>query len=165
MRGIRSVIASPWRRFHREKSALRRIGIAGFTILELAIVCEIIGFLTTIVVSNYVKSKRAAEVAVAVQNLKNVQVALASYFAMEDRYPATLGPIWLQFYNGRVVDDLDYCTIDGGGGDWNFFLSNDPDIRFGGPGIDEYAVKSKKNLLPYARYVYADVATGAKIVH
>jgi len=165
MRSIRGVLTNPWGRFHREKSILRRIGIAGFTILELAIVIEIIGFLSTIVISNYFKSKKAAEVAVTVQNLKNVQVALASYFAMENRYPATLGPIWLQFYNGRVVDDLDYCTKDGGGGDWNFFLSNDADIRFNGPGLDEYAVKSKKSLLPYAIYVYGDVATGAKVVH
>jgi len=154
----------PWGRFHRERSVLRRIGIAGFTILELAIVCEIIGFLATIVMSNYFRSKKAAEVAVTIQNIKNVQSALTSYFVAEDRYPATLGPIWLQFYSGRVVGDFDYCTNGGGGGDWNFFLSNDDDIRFGGPGIEAYAIKSKKNLLPYARYIYADVATTAKIV-
>lgn len=165
MRSIRGILVSPWGRFHREKSILRRIGIAGFTLLELAIVIEIIGFLSTIVISNYFKSKKAAEVAVTMQNIRNVQVALASYFAMESRYPATLGPIWLQFYNGRIIGEFDYCTKDGGGSDWNFFLSNDPEIRFNGPGLDEYAIKSKKNLLPYAIYVYGDVATGAKAVH
>ncbi len=116
MRGIRSIFASPTRRVAHGKSWIRRIGIAGFTLLELFIVIEIIGLLATIVMSNYYKSKKAAEVAVVVQNIKNVQIALTSYFAMESRFPATLNPIWLQFYNGRVVDDFDYCTVDGGAG-------------------------------------------------
>ena len=165
MRGIRSIFASPSKRVAHGKSLIRRIGIAGFTILELFIVCEIIGLLATIVMSNYYKSKKAAEVAVVVQNIKNVQIALTSYFAMESTFPVTLNPIWLQFYNGRVVDDFDYCTAGGGGAGWNFFVSNSPDIRFNGPGQDEYAIKSKKSLLPYALYVYGDAATGAKVVH
>jgi len=165
MRGIRSMFARAYGRVAHGKSLIRRIGIAGFTLLELFIVIEIIGLLSTIVISNFYKSKKAAEVAVVLQNIKNVQVALTSYFAMESTFPATLNPIWLQFYNGRVVDDLDYCTIDGGGSNWNFFVSNSPDIRFNGPGPDEYAIKSKKSLLPYALYIYADAATGAKVVH
>jgi len=165
MRCIRSIFASPSRRVAHGRSWIRRIGIAGFTILELFIVIEIIGLLATIVMSNYYKSKKAAEVAVVVQNIRNVQVALTSYFAMESTFPLTLNSIWLQFYNGRVVDDFDYCTVNGGGSNWNFFVSNSPDIRFNGPGQDEYAVKSKKSLLPYALYVYGDAATGAKIIH
>ena len=164
MPGIRSIIAGASSRAARGKSWIRLIGVAGFTILELFIVCEIIGLLTTIVISNYYRSKKAAEVAVVVQNIKNVQVALASYYAMENKFPATLNPIWLQFYSGRVVDDLSYC-IAGGGAGWNFFASNSPDIRFNGPGPDEYAIKSNKSLLPYALYVYGDAATGAKIIH
>ena len=165
MRSICSIFASPSKHPRKAKSVLRRIGICGFTILELAIVVEIIGFLATIVMSNYFRSKRAAEVAVSVQNIKNVQIALASYYAMENDVPPTLNSIWLQFYNGRVIDDLDYCTSKGGGAGWNFFPSNSVDIRFGGPGPDEYAIKSKKSLLPYALYIYGDAATGAKIVH
>jgi Tfp pilus assembly protein PilE len=161
---FRSMLARPSGRLARERSFVRRLAIAGFTLLELCIVIEIIGFLATIVMSNYYRSKKAAEVAVVVQNIKNVQIALTSYFAVESTFPATLNTIWLQFYNGRVVDDFDYCTAGGGAG-WNFFVSNDPDIRFNGPGPDEYAIKSKKSLLPYALYVYGDAATSAKIVH
>jgi type II secretory pathway pseudopilin PulG len=164
MRSTCSILASPSKRPRKAKSILRRIGICGFTILELAIVVEIIGFLATIVMSNFYRSKKAAEVAVVVQNIKNVQTALASYYAMENDFPPTLNSIWLQFYNGRIIDDLDYCTAGGGAG-WNFFASNSPDIRFGGPGPDEYAIKSKKSLLPYALYIYADAATGVKIIH
>ena len=164
MRSSRSILAGPWRRDARKKPWIRRIGIAGFTLLELFIVIEIIGLLATIVISNFYKSKKAAEVAVVVQNIKNVQIALTSYFAMESKYPLSLNTIWLQFYNGRVVDDLDYCTFGGGGG-WNFFPSNSQDIRFNGPGQFDYAIKSKKSLLPYALYIYGDAATAAKIVH
>jgi len=165
MRGIRSIFARPSRRVAHGASWIRRIGIAGFTILELWIVIEIIGLLATIVMSNYFKSKKAAEVAVVVENMRNVQVALASYYAMDNSFPASLDAIWLQFYNGRVVDDLSYCTAGGGGAGWNFFVSDSPDIRFNGPGPDEYAIKSNRSLLPYALYVYGDAATGAKIVH
>jgi len=149
----------------RRVSFARRLGNAGFTIIELFIVIEIIGFLATIVLSNYNRSRKAAEVAVTVENLRNVQTALTSYYAMENSYPASLNTIWLQFYNGRVVEDLEYAAPNGGGGGWNFFPSNSADIRFGGPGADQYAIKSKKNLLPYALYVYGDAATSAKVVH
>ncbi len=153
------------RRHAARRSILRRLGDAGFTLLELFIVIEIIGFLATIVMSNYIRSKKAAEVAVVVQNIRNVQIALTSYYVMENAYPATLNKIWLDFYHGRVVEDLDYCTNGTGEGDWNFFVSNDPDIRFNGPSADQYAVKSKKNLLPYALYIYGDAATAARIIH
>ena len=151
----------------RKRSILRRIGIGGFTILELFIVVEIIGFLTTIVVSNYYRSKKAAQVAVVVQNLKNVQIALTSYFAMEEKYPDTLNPIWLDFYGGRIVDNFDYIggNTAGNQGGWNFFPSNSNEIKFSGIAADEYAVKSTKSYLPYALYVYGDVATSAKVVH
>lgn len=164
MRSSRGIRAVSWRRDARKKPLIRRIGIAGFTLLELFIVIEIIGLLATIVISNFYKSKKAAEVAVAVQNIKNVQVALTSYFAMESAFPLSLNTIWLQFYNGRVIDDLDYCTSANDDG-WNFFPSNSVDIRFSGLGPFDYAIKSKKSLLPYALYVYGDSATGAKIVH
>jgi type II secretory pathway pseudopilin PulG len=163
MRGIRGILAGR-RRDARRQSWIRRIGVAGFTLLELFIVIEIIGLLATIVISNFYKSKKAAEVAVVLQNMQNVQTALTSYYAMESDYPQTLNTIWLQFYNGRIVEDLEYCTAGGGGG-WNFFASNSPDIRFNGPGQFDYAIKSKQSLLPYALYIYGDSATGAKIVH
>ncbi len=154
-------------RTRKKRSLLGRIGIAGFTLLELFIVVEIIGFLATIVVSNYYRSKKAAQVAVAVQNIKNVQTALLSYFAMETEFPATLNSIWLQFYGGRVAANLEYIggptAVNQAG--WDFFASNSIDIRFSGPTIQEYAIRSKDDLLPYALYVYGDAATSAKIVH
>ncbi len=150
-----------------KRSFLRRLGIAGFTLLELFIVIEIIGFLATIVMANFNRSKKAAEVAVTVQNIKNIQMALTSFYVMEEEFPATINTIWLQFYNGRVVEDLDYIggTTSGNQGGWNFFPSNSIDIRFNGIAPDEYAIKSNKNLLPYALYIYGDAATSAKIVH
>lgn len=148
-------------------SFIRRLGIAGFTLLELLIVVEIIGFLATIVLSNFFRSKKAAEVAVTLQNVKNIQIALASYFAMEDEYPPTLNTIWLQFYDGRVREDLEYIggTTAGDQGGWIFAPSNSADIRFAGITGQQYALKSIENLLPYANYVYGDAATSAKIVH
>jgi type II secretory pathway pseudopilin PulG len=153
-------------KLRKTRSFWRRLGIAGFTLLELFIVVEIIGFLATIVMSNYVRSKKAAQVAVTVQNIKNIQTALTSYFAMEGGYPATINTVWLQFYGGRVIENVEYIggdTADQTGG-WDFFASNDADIRFNGPSDQEYAIRSTTNLLPYALYVYADVTTSAKIV-
>lgn len=164
LRLFRSIMRIP-RRGKAKRSIWRRIGIAGFTLLELFIVIEIIGFLATIVMSNYFRSKKAAQVAVTLQNVKNVQTALTSYFAMTGSYPATLNTIWLQFYNGRIVEDLEYVNGAGDQGGWIFLPSNDADIQFGGLAGDSYAIKSKENLQPYALYIYGDVATAAKIVH
>lgn len=147
-------------------SFIRRLGNAGFTLLELCIVIEIIGFLSTILLANFYKSKKAAEVAVTVQNIKNIQTALTSYFVVQSEYPATLNTIWLQFYDGRIAEDVVY--IGGSSADqtgWNFIHSNSPDIQFGGITGQQYALKSKKNLLPYANFIYGDAATSAKIVH
>jgi type II secretory pathway pseudopilin PulG len=151
----------------KKRSFLRRLGVAGFTILELFIVVEIIGFLATIVISNFYRSKKAAEVAVVVQNVKNIQTALTSYYAMEEEFPATINTVWLQFYGGRVVEDLEYIggATAGDQGGWDFFASNSNVIRFNGISQDEYAIRSNKNLLPYALYIYGDAATSAKIVH
>ena len=68
-------------------------------------------------------------------------------------------------YLGRVVDDYDYTTGLGDQAGWTFLESADPDIQFAGLVGDSYAIKSTDNLQPYARYIYADVATSAKIVH
>ena len=154
-------------RTRKKRSLLGRIGIAGFTLLELFIVVEIIGFLATIVISNFYRSKKSAQVSVTVQNIKNVQTALFSYYAMQGEFPATLNSIWLQFYGGRVAADLEYIggTTSGNQDGWEFFASNSLDIRFSGPTVLGYAIKSKEELLPYALYVYGDVATSAKIVH
>lgn len=166
MRRIRSFIGI-FARVSNARRKRRGLGRLGFTLLELFIVVEIIGFLATIVMSNYYRSKKAAQVAVTVQNLKNVQVALTSYFAMEGEFPATLNTIWLQFYAGRVAADLEYIggTTAANQGGWDFFASNSLDIRFAGPTNQGYAIRSKENLLPYALYVYGDAATSAKIVH
>ena len=147
--------------------SLRRLGVRGFTILELFIVLEIIAFLSTIVISNFYRSKKAAQVAVTIQNIKNVQVALTSYFAIESKYPGTLNPIWLQFYGGKVVDNFEYIggATAGNNAGWDFFPSNSVDIRFNGISADQYAIRSKQSLLPYALYIYGDIATSAKVVH
>jgi type II secretory pathway pseudopilin PulG len=152
----------------REKAKVskwRRIGVAGFTLLELFIVIEIIGFLSTIVMSNYFRSKKAAEVAVVLQNAKNIQIALTSHFAMMGNYPATLNTIWLQFYGGRVIGNFEYVTSSSDFTGWSFLASADTDIQFGGIIGDAYAIRSTDNLQPYALYIYGDVATAAKIVH
>jgi type II secretory pathway pseudopilin PulG len=163
---IRSILRLPFSEKKRAKMPLwRRIGIAGFTLLELFIVVEIIGFLATIVMSNFSKSRKAAEVAVVVQNTKNIQIALTSYFAMEGSYPASLNTVWLQFYGGRVIGNFEYVTNGSDLSGWSFLASDDVDIQFAGITGDAYAIRSTDNLLPYALYIYGDVATSAKIVH
>ena len=166
MRRIRDFIGI-FARVSNARRKRRGLGRLGFTLLELFIVIEIIGFLATIVMSNYYRSKKAAKVAVTVQNLKNVQVALTSYFAMEGEYPATINTIWLQFYGGRVAADLEYIggVTAGNQGGWDFFAINSDEIRFSGPDDQGYAIRSTESLLPYALYVYGDIATTAKIVH
>lgn len=162
MRRLRAVLS-----IGRGRGRRRGLGRLGFTLLELFIVIEIITFLATIVMSNYYRSKKAAQVAVTLQNIKNIQVALTSYFAMEGEFPATLNTVWLQFYKGKIVGDFDYIggATAGNNGGWDFFASNSDDIRFNGPSNQEYAIRSKESLLPYALYVYGDAATSAKIIH
>ncbi|MBN1884314.1 MAG: type II secretion system protein [Candidatus Krumholzibacteriota bacterium] len=165
---MRALIYGFRRRGDRGKrSFLGRLGVGGFTLLELFIVIEIIGFLATIVMSNFYRSKKAAEVAVVLQNVKNIQIALTSYYAMENEFPATINTVWLEFYGGKVIEDVAYIggATAGNQGGWDFFASNSPDIRFSGPTNLDYCIRSTKSILPYALYVYGDAATGAKLVH
>ena len=168
MRRLRAMIYGSWLgRGRKRRSPACRLGIAGFTLLELFIVIEIIGFLSTIVMANFYKSKKAAEVAVVLQNVKNIQIALTSYYAMEAEFPASINTIWLEFYGGRVVEDVTYIggPSSGNQAGWDFFASNSTSIRFSGPTNQDYCIRSTKSLLPYALYIYGDAATGAKLVH
>jgi prepilin-type N-terminal cleavage/methylation domain-containing protein len=67
---------------------MKRSGKKGFTLIELIIVIAILAILAVIIIPKIVNTKGAAQVGVNRTNAKQIQSALAQYYAENDKYPA-----------------------------------------------------------------------------
>ncbi len=61
----------------------------GFTLVELLVSIAIIGLLSTVVFASYSQAQKKARIARRVSDLKQVQTALAYYYAVNKSYPNT----------------------------------------------------------------------------
>jgi prepilin-type N-terminal cleavage/methylation domain-containing protein len=73
--------------FHRQKSQ------KGFTIIELLIIVVVLGILLAIVLPRMGTSKEQAKLVSCRSNLRNLQSALAFFYAKEDSYPDDLNAL------------------------------------------------------------------------
>jgi len=65
----------------------------GFTLVELMVVVAIIALLAAIIIPNYVHSRAQASVAESEANMKQIATALELYYADNQAYPGTSGPV------------------------------------------------------------------------
>jgi prepilin-type N-terminal cleavage/methylation domain-containing protein len=63
----------------------------GFTLVELMVVVAIIALIASIVIPNYVHARAQASVVDSIANMKQIAVALESYYADNQCYPGSSG--------------------------------------------------------------------------
>jgi len=100
----------------------------GFTLVELMVVVAIIALLAAIIIPNYVHSRAQASVAESEANMKQIATALELYYADNQAYPPTSGP----------VTPTTFATQNGGGAANNPYLSSTPTNALG-HGLYAYA--------------------------
>lgn len=61
----------------------------GFTVVELLVSISIIGILSTIVFASFSQARKKARVAKRISDMKQIQVALGYYYAVNKTYPVT----------------------------------------------------------------------------
>src|SRR3989304_9553501 len=61
----------------------------GFTLIELLIVVAIIAILAAILIPNFLRARKQAQISATKGNLKNIGTALESYFVDKGGYPPT----------------------------------------------------------------------------
>ena len=77
----------------------------GFTLMELLVVCAIIGILTTAAVANYRRSIVKAKEAVLQQDLYTMRTLINQYFADKGKYPADLQALVESHYLASIPKD------------------------------------------------------------
>ena len=66
----------------------------GFTLIELLIVVAIIAILAAILIPNFLRARKQAQISATKGNLKNIATALESYFVDKNDYPDEGGTGW-----------------------------------------------------------------------
>jgi prepilin-type N-terminal cleavage/methylation domain-containing protein len=101
----------------------------GFTLIEVLTVVVIIAVLAAILLATFLRARAQSTVSASKANLRNLAVALETYFTDMDQYPATLD-VLVPTYSRAIPDDP--CT----NGPYEY------DVSVGGPPPTDYELST-----------------------
>jgi prepilin-type N-terminal cleavage/methylation domain-containing protein len=91
------------------KTTRTKIGLAGFTLVEIMIVMAIIGLLCAIVIPNYVKARANSQANACINNLRQIDGAMQQFAIEKNKrvgdtvnYPTDLTP-YLKLNSGNQI--------------------------------------------------------------
>jgi general secretion pathway protein G len=87
---------------------------AGFTLVEIFIAIAVIGILASIAIPNYISYRYKAKIAVAIDEMKIIEIAIADYVLNEAELPDSLNDVGKDHLTDPWGNPYRYLRIDGG---------------------------------------------------
>lgn len=110
-----------------KKRSLRNKPARGFTLIELLIVIAIIGIMTALILTYLNGAKAKGRDADRIGDIKQIELAIESYFSSCNAYPTTLSDLSADCSGNPIMTSI---PSDPSGEPYSYFVVTDPTLQY-----------------------------------